>query len=62
MRLLLRYHGVVREVRDAEEIRELLGEKTVAADLNTRVVEGDAQINEIIEHGGRIWPKYCLLV
>ena len=40
---LLRSRGLLREVSDAEELRELLEGKSVAVDLSIWVVEGEAR-------------------
>lgn len=59
---LLRSRGLLREVSDDAELRELLEGKAVAIDLSIWVVEGDAQSTKIIGNGGRIRPSFFLLL
>ena len=59
---LLRARGLVREVSDGAELRELLECKFVAVDMNIWAVEGETRSKQIVETGGRIWPNYCLLL
>ena len=57
---LLRSRGLLHDVSDAEELRELLEGKSVAVDLSIWVVEGEARSRKIVETGGRIWPDYVV--